>query len=450
MFRKVLVANRGEIAVRVVRACRELGIPSVAVYSSADAESTAVRMADERVHIGPGPSAKSYLHIPNVIGAALKTGADAIHPGYGFLSEDPFFAEICAGHGITFIGPPPSVMELVGNKPEARAAMADAGLPLLDGTVEAVATLDDARLQAGAIGYPVILKATAGGGGRGMTVVDRPQQLEHAYRSTRASAQAVFKNSAVYLERYLRSPSHVEVQILRDAYGNAIHLGERDCSIQRRHQKLIEEAPSPRIDARLREAMAAAALDGVSAIGYVGAGTVEFLVDGDGTFTFMEINARIQVEHPVTEMVTGVDLVQEQIRIAAGERLSLSQYDVHLTGHVIECRINAEDPDRDFVPTPGRIDTWVTPDGPWTRVDSHGYSGWTIAPHYDSLLAKLIVWGHDRTRAIDRMRRALREFAIDGPGVKTTIGFHQNVIDHPAFRAGDFTTDFVERHLGEP
>jgi acetyl-CoA carboxylase biotin carboxylase subunit len=441
---KVLIANRGEIALRVARACRELGIPSVAVFSTADADSAVVRFADEAVCIGPPPPAKSYLHIPNVIGAAKKTGADAIHPGYGFLSEDPYFAEICAGNDITFIGPKPEVMERVGDKAVARDLMQKAGLPLLAGTIEPVQTAEEAREIAATIGYPVIIKAVAGGGGRGMNVVYREDDLVRLYQTTRATAQAVFKDSAVYIERYLEAPRHTEVQILCDEHGAGVYLFERDCSVQRRHQKLIEEAPSIHLSDEARRDIGERAVRGALAVGYSGAGTMEFLLDDDGNLSFMEMNARIQVEHPVSEMITSSDLIQEQIRVAAGEPLSVSQDELELRGHSIECRINAEDPGRDFAPAAGRLDVYLPPGGPGTRVDSHCYPGWTITPFYDSLIAKLIVWAPDRPSAIERMRRALSEFQVEGRGVKTTIPFHQAVFADERFRAGDVNTDFLE------
>jgi acetyl-CoA carboxylase biotin carboxylase subunit len=447
VFQKVLIANRGEIALRVARACRELGIKSVAVYSTADAESAAVRFADESVHVGPPPSGKSYLHIPNLIGAALKTGADAIHPGYGFLSEDPFFAEICANNGLTFIGPRPEVMEKVGDKAIARDLMQKAGLPLLPGTIEPVQTADEAAEIAGEIGYPVIIKAVAGGGGRGMNVVRRGEDLARLYTTTRATAQAIFKDSAVYIERYLEAPRHTEVQLVCDNHGNGVYFFERDCSVQRRHQKLIEEAPSIHLTDDQRRDIGERAVKGALSVGYTGAGTMEFLLDGNGNLSFMEMNARIQVEHPVSEMITSVDLIQEQIRVAAGEPLSVSQDDVVLHGHAIECRVNAEDPDRDFAPAAGRLDVYVAPGGPWTRVDSHCYPGWSITPFYDSLIAKLIVWAPTRPEAIDRMDRALSEFQIEGRGVKTTIPFHRRVLADERFRSGDVSTDFVEHFL---
>jgi acetyl-CoA carboxylase biotin carboxylase subunit len=433
----------------VARACRELGAASVAVYSTADAESAVVRFADEAVHVGPPPTARSYLHIPSIIGAALKTGADAIHPGYGFLSEDPYFAEICADNGITFIGPPPDVMEKVGNKATARDLMSKAGLPLLPGTIEPVTNADDAQEISDGIGYPVIIKAAAGGGGRGMTVVNRKEDLRNAYQTTRASAQAIFKDSAVYIERYLKTARHTEVQIVCDQYGAGVHLGERDCSVQRRHQKLIEEAPSIAVTPEMREEIGAAAVRGALAVGYTGAGTMEFLLDDQGNFSFMEMNARIQVEHPVSEAITGIDLIREQIQVAAGEPLTIAQDEIEFRGHAIECRINAEDPTRNFAPAPGRLDAYVPPGGPWTRVDSHCYPGWMVSPHYDSLIAKLIVWAPDRPQAIERMQRALGEFVISGPGVKTTIEFHQRVLSNPVFREGDFATDFLERHMSQ-
>ena len=447
MFEKVVIANRGEIALRVARACRELGIKSVALYSTADAESAVVRFADEAVHVGPHHPGKSYLHIPNVIGAALKTGADALHPGYGFLSEDPFFAEICANNGITFIGPKPEVMEKVGDKAIARDLMQKAGLPLLPGTIEPVGTVDEAFDIAADIGYPLIIKAVAGGGGRGMNVVRREEDLARLYQTTRATAQAVFKDSAVYIERYLDAPRHTEIQLVCDGHGNGVYFFERDCSVQRRHQKLIEEAPSIHLSDEQRRDIGERAVRGALSVGYTGAGTMEFLLDYDGNLSFMEMNARIQVEHPVSEMITSVDLIQEQIRVAAGEPLSVSQDDVVLSGHAMEFRVNAEDPDRDFAPAAGRLDVYVPPGGPWTRVDSHCYPGWTIAPFYDSLIAKLIVWAPTRPEAIERMDRALSEFQIEGRGVKTTIPFHRRVLADERFRSGDVSTEFVEAFM---
>jgi acetyl-CoA carboxylase, biotin carboxylase subunit len=449
VFEKVLIANRGEIALRVARACRELGVKSVAIYSTADAESAVVRFADEAVCVGPPAVGKSYLHIPNIIGAAQKTGADAIHPGYGFLSEDPFFAEICSDNDITFIGPKPDVMERVGDKAIARDLMQKAGLPLLPGTIEPVPTEDEAQEIADDIGYPVIIKAVAGGGGRGMNVVYKSEDLVRLYKTTRATAQAIFKDSAVYIERYLEAPRHTEVQLVCDGHGSGVYFFERDCSVQRRHQKLIEEAPSIHLSDEARRDIGERAVNGALSVGYTGAGTMEFLLDHDGNLSFMEMNARIQVEHPVSEMITSSDLIQEQIRVAAGEELSVTQDTVHLRGHSIECRINAEDPDKDFAPTAGRLDVYEPPGGPGTRVDSHCYPGWTITPFYDSLIAKLIVWAPDRAMAIERMDRALSEFRIEGRGVKTTIPFHRRVFENEQFRSGDVTTDFIEEFMSE-
>lgn len=448
MFEKVLVANRGEIALRVIRACRDMGIKTVAVYSSADANSLPVRLADEAVHIGPASPRQSYLHIPNVIGAALKTQSDAIHPGYGFLSEDPYFAEICADNGIAFIGPPSSVMETLGDKSMTRKVMAEAGLPLLPGTVTPIASAEEAHAVAAEIGYPIVLKASAGGGGRGITAVRHRDDLSNAFGVTRATAQTLFNDSSVYMEKYLESARHIEVQVIADSFGSAVHLGERDCTVQRRHQKLVEESPSPAVGAGLRDRICQAALRGAEAVEYQGAGTVEFLLDDQGGFWFMEMNARIQVEHPVTEMVTAVDIVAEQLRVAAGHPLSFKQEDVMLRGHALECRINAESPDRGFAPTPGRLQAYTPPGGPWVRVDTHFTAGESVPPYYDSLIAKLIVWGEDRQAALDRMRRALDEFHIEGPGMRTTIDFHRRVLSHPDFQDGCITTDFVANHLG--
>jgi acetyl-CoA carboxylase, biotin carboxylase subunit len=449
VFDKVLIANRGEIALRVARACRELGVRSVAVYSTADADSAVVRFADEAVCIGPPATGRSYLHIPSIIGAALKTGAQAIHPGYGFLSEDPYFAEICAGEDITFIGPRPDVMEKVGDKATARELMSKAGLPLLPGTVDPVMTVDEAREIADSIGYPVIVKAVAGGGGRGMSVIWSRDELPRLYNTTRATAQAVFKDSNVYIERYLTATRNTEIQIVCDQHGNGVYYGERDCSVQRRHQKLIEEAPSIHLTPEKRADIGEKAVKAALSIGYTGAGTMEFLLDSEGNLAFMEMNARIQVEHPVSEMIASADLIQEQLRVAAGEPLSARQDEIDFRGHAIECRVNAEDPDMNFAPTAGRLDTYVPPGGAWTRVDSHCYPGWTVSPFYDSLIAKLIVWAPDRQGAIERMQRALGEFQIAGRGVKTTIPFHQRILAHPRFRSGDVSTDFVEQFMAE-
>jgi acetyl-CoA carboxylase biotin carboxylase subunit len=447
---KVLIANRGEIALRVARACRELGVKSVAVYSTADKDSAVVKFADEAVHIGPPAVGKSYLHIPNIIGAAQKTGADAIHPGYGFLSEDPFFAEICSDNDITFIGPKPDVMESVGDKSIARTKMQAAGLPLLPGTVDPVQTAAEAQEIGDSIGYPVIIKAVAGGGGRGMNVVHQSEDMERLYTTTRSTAQAIFKDSAVYIERYLAVSRHTEVQIVCDNHGNGVYFFERDCSVQRRHQKLIEEAPSIHLSPEAKKDIGERAVAGALSVGYTGAGTMEFLLAPDGELAFMEMNARIQVEHPVSEAITGVDLIQEQIKVASNEKLSVTQDDVKVSGHAMECRINAEDPSRDFAPAAGTLETYVAPGGPWTRVDSHCFPGWTIAPFYDSLIAKLIVWAPTRDEAIERMQRSLAEFQIEGRGVKTTIPFHQQVLANEVFRGGDVYTNFLEDFSYEP
>ncbi len=442
MFSKVLIANRGEIAVRIIRACRELGIRTVAVYSQADVDALHVRLADEAVCIGPPPAAQSYLKVARIISAAEVMGADAIHPGYGFLAESPQFAEVCEGCGFRFIGPPASSIQMMGDKAAARRMAASHGVPVLPGSQEAVRDLAEARRIAREIGYPVIIKASAGGGGKGMRVVAEPDALEASMATAAAEGAAAFGDAAVYLERYLPDPRHVEIQLLMDTHGQGIYLGERDCSIQRRHQKLLEEAPSPALTDSLRQAMGQAALSVAHAAGYQNAGTVEFLVDERGEFFFMEMNTRIQVEHPVTEMVTGLDLVKAQVRVAAGEPLPLAQSDVRLIGHSLECRINAEDPDR-FLPSPGRLTNFRPPGGPGVRVDTHGYVGYVIPPYYDSLLAKLIVHGNDRPEAIARMQRALDEMEIQG--VQTTIAFHQKVLRHPDFLAGRTSTRFLDR-----
>ncbi|PSL52680.1 acetyl-CoA carboxylase biotin carboxylase subunit [Saccharothrix carnea] len=449
MFTKVLIANRGEIAVRVARTCREMGIGVVAVYSTEDRDSAVVRLADESVHIGPGPARRSYLNIPAVVEAALRTGADAVHPGYGFLSEDPDFAEVCVDNGLVFVGPPADVIANLGDKAAARVLMAEAGVPVLPGSTGPLRTAEEALGVADAIGYPVIVKAVAGGGGRGMRVVPDRGSFTRAYTETKAQAQMLFGDGRVYVERYLPDARHIEVQVLADRYGNVVHLGERDCSVQRRHQKLLEESPASRLDAGLVEKMGAAAVRGARWAGYVGAGTIEFLVGPDGGFHFMEANCRIQVEHPVTEAVTGVDLVAEQFRIAAGEPLSLRQRDVVARGAAIECRVNVEDPERGFVPTPGVLDEFVPSGGPFVRVDTHGYAGYRVPAAYDSLLAKLVVWAPDRAQAVDRMDRALAEFRVAGRGVRTTLEFLRHLTRHPEFRAGGYDTTFVERVLAE-
>jgi acetyl-CoA carboxylase biotin carboxylase subunit len=442
VFKKLLIANRGEIALRVIRAARELGIETVAVYSEADRESLHVRFADDDVCLGPPPSRESYLNIPRIIAAAEITGADAIHPGYGFLAENAEFAEICAKSKITFIGPTPTQIRLMGDKATARRTMMDTGVPVVPGTPGPVDDVEEALAFAREAGFPVIIKAAAGGGGKGMRVARDEAEFTKAFSTARSEALAAFNNADVYVEKYLDRPRHIEFQILGDQHGNVIHLGERDCSIQRRHQKLIEEAPSPAMTPALREKMGEAAVRGAKAINYVGAGTIEMLLDHDGSFFFMEMNTRIQVEHPVTEMLTGVDLVKEQIRVAAGEPLSVLETPP-LNGHVIECRINAEDPSRNFQPSPGRIDVFHPPGGNGVRVDTHAYAGYTVPPYYDSMIAKLIVHGRDRAEALAKMRLALDTFIVQG--VHTTIPFLRRVMDDPNFVKGDFHTKFLER-----
>jgi acetyl-CoA carboxylase biotin carboxylase subunit len=442
MFKKVLIANRGEIALRVIRACRELGIQTVAVYSEADRESLHVRFADDDVCIGPAPSRDSYLRIPRLIAAAEITGADAIHPGYGFLAENAEFAETCAASNVTFIGPTAEQIRIMGNKASAREAMMKVNVPIVPGTPGPVEDADDALGFAKSIGFPVIIKASAGGGGKGMRVARDPDDFARSFQLARSEALSAFGNGDVYVEKYLERPRHIEFQIMGDKYGNVIHLGERDCSVQRRHQKLIEEAPSPAVTPELRATMGDAAVAGARAINYTGAGTIEMLLDADGSFYFMEMNTRIQVEHPVTEMLTGVDLVKEQIRVAAGEKLSVATLPP-LRGHVIECRVNAEDPGRNFQPSPGRITTFHPPGGPGVRLDSHVYAGYTVPPYYDSLLAKLIVQGRDRAEAVSRMRVALEAFVVEG--VTTTIPFLARVMQNDRFARGDVDTKFLER-----
>jgi len=450
VFKKVLIANRGEIALRVIRACRELGIATVAVYSEADRESLHVRFADDDVCIGPPPSRDSYLKIPQIIAAAEITGADAIHPGYGFLSERAEFAEIVTASNITFIGPTPDQIRSMGDKAQAKKLAQEAGVPTVPGSPGPVADADEGLAIANQIGFPVIIKAAAGGGGKGMRVATDPDDFARHFQLAKSEALAAFANDAVYIEKYLARPRHVEIQVMGDKYGNVQHLNERDCSVQRRHQKLIEEAPSPGLKKATREAMGQAAVQLSKNISYVGAGTVEFLLDEDGSFYFMEMNTRIQVEHPVTEMCTGVDLVKEQIRVAAGEKLSLPDNGVKMRGHAIECRVNAEDPYRNFQPSPGKITVFHPPGGPGVRVDTHIYTGYTVPPYYDSLLAKVIVHGNDRAEALARMHQALEGFIIEG--VTTTIPFLGRVIMHEKFQAGEVDTKFLEResHLMQP
>jgi acetyl-CoA carboxylase biotin carboxylase subunit len=445
MLNKVLIANRGEIAVRIVRACQELGIQTVAAYSEADRDSLAVRLADEAVCIGPAAAAKSYLNPPALISAALITGCDAIHPGYGFLSENPYFAEMCADCKIQFIGPRADTMRLMGDKSIGRQTMRSAGVPIIPGSEGELRSVEEAIELARTIGYPVLLKPTAGGGGRGMRVANDEGDLLKAYPTARAEAEAAFGKGDLILEKYLSKVRHVEIQVLADDHGHAIHLGERDCSAQRRHQKILEESPSPVVTPELRARMGADALRGINSIGYVNAGTLEFLMDPEGNYYFIEMNTRIQVEHPVTELVTGTDLVRWQLLIASGERLTLAQDDVRIAGHAVECRINAEDPERDFLPSGGEIEFYLPPGGPGVRVDSHLYAGYTPPGSYDSLLAKIITRGENRDDALNRMRRALNECIITG--IKTTIPFQLELIDDPTFRAGDISTGYVAELL---
>ncbi|MEV0161343.1 acetyl-CoA carboxylase biotin carboxylase subunit [Nonomuraea fuscirosea] len=448
MFNSVLIANRGEIALRIARTCREMGLRTIAVYSTPDRDSPVVRFADEAVHIGPAAIRHSYLNIPAIIEAGKATGAEAIHPGYGFLSEDPDFAEICEMEGLTFIGPPPGLIAQFGDKAEARKLMAEAGLPVLPGSERALESTE-ARELADAIGFPVILKACAGGGGRGLSVVHSLRDFPQAYRNARATANAAFNDGRVYLERFVENARHIEIQVLCDNHGNVLHLGERDCSVQRRHQKLVEETPAPGLAPDLAGRMAAGAMEAARRLGYRGLGTFEFLVDELGRFYFMEINCRIQVEHPVTEMVTGLDLVREQIRVAGGLPASVSQSDISLRGVAIECRLNAEDPEKGFTPTPGTLTEFVPPAGPFIRTDSHATTGYTIPAEYDSLLAKIVSWGPDRQQALNRMTRALGELRVSGPGIRTTLTFIEEVITHPAYQDGKHTTALVQKLISE-
>jgi acetyl-CoA carboxylase, biotin carboxylase subunit len=442
MFHKILIANRGEIAVRIIRACKELGIKTVAVHSDADSESLHVKLADESLCIGPALSSKSYLNMKAIISAAEVTDADAIHPGYGFLSENAEFAEICGNCGITFIGPTPEAMRLMGDKISARQTVTQYGVPILPGTKDGVATAEEAVKIASKIGYPVIIKATAGGGGRGMKIVHSPASLPNAFAAARSEAQAGFGNPEVYIEKYCERPRHVEIQIMADQHGNCIYLGERDCSIQRRHQKLIEEAPCPVLSPEQRKKMGECAVAAAKAVNYTSVGTMEFLLDAHGDFFFMEMNTRVQVEHPVTEMVTGIDIIKEQIRSAAGIPLRYTQDDIKIQGHSIECRINAEHPFK-FTPSPGKIDGYHPPGGLGVRVDSFVYDQYTVLPHYDSMIAKLIVHADTREEAIRRMARALDEYIIGG--IKTSIAFHQKVMNSKEFVEGDVDTGFIDR-----
>jgi acetyl-CoA carboxylase biotin carboxylase subunit len=442
MFKKLLIANRGEIALRIIRACKELGIATVAVFSEADENSLHVRFADEAVCIGPPESAKSYLNIPRIISAAEITNADAIHPGYGFLAENPEFADVCESCGIRWVGPSSSVITKMGDKIVARSAMKKAGVPVIPGSDGPVLSLEELEAIADEIGYPVMLKAAAGGGGKGMRLVSEKAGLENGLRTAQAEAMAAFGDQRLYVEKYLKSPRHIEFQILADREGNTLHFGERECSIQRRNQKLVEEAPSVAVDEKRRREMGRIVVDGAKSVGYDSAGTMEFLMQPDSTIFFMETNARIQVEHPVTEMVTGMDLIKQQIKIAAGEKLLAKQDDIKLVGHAIECRINAEDPDKAFAPSPGRITAFHVPGGPGIRIDTHCYSGYEMSPYYDSMLAKLIAFGSTREEAIARIRRALSEFIIEG--IKTTIPLHQRIIESEDFIEGNIHTSFVD------
>jgi len=444
-LRKILIANRGEIALRVIRTCNELGIESVAVHSTADRDSLHVKLASEAVCVGEAPSTKSYLNIPNIISAAITRNVDAIHPGYGFLSENSRFAEICQDHQLIFIGPRPETIRQMGDKAQARETMHRIQVPTIPGSDGLIESEQAALQTASQMGYPLIIKATAGGGGRGMRIVQNEQELMTMLQTAQAEADLAFGNRGVYIEKYLAEPRHIEFQILADQHGHVIHLGERECSIQRRHQKLLEESPSPALTPVLRQKMGDAAVAVAKAIGYVGAGTIEFLLDSTGHFYFMEMNTRIQVEHPVTEMVTGLDLIREQLRIAAGEPLSLTQEQVQFRGHAIECRINAEDAEHDFRPTPGTVSGFLAPGGPGVRMDSHLYPGYVIPPYYDSLIGKLIVWGENRTEAMRRMRRALQECAITG--IPTTIPFQLRILDNAWFQRGEIYTNFVQRRI---
>eukprot|EP00210_Caulerpa_lentillifera_P004160 g3966.t1 len=445
-FEKVLIANRGEIAVRVIRACKELGIKTVAVYSVADSNSLHVKLADEAVCIGDSPSSESYLCVPSILTAGLSRGAQAIHPGYGFLSENANFVDMCNEHGLIFIGPTPKQIQTMGDKATARETMKTAGVPTVPGSDGLIKSESEAKKVANFIGYPLMVKATAGGGGRGMRLVQDESHLIPLLRQAQQEAQAAFGNGDVYIERYVQNPHHIEFQILADQHGNAVHLFERDCSIQRRNQKLLEEAPSPVLTPEVRKQMGEAAVNAAKSIGYVGVGTIEFLWEKKG-FYFMEMNTRIQVEHPVTEMITGVDLIQEQIRVASGEKLSFTQKDLRLKGHSIECRINAEDAFKNFRPSPGRVKEYLPPGGPCVRMDSHLYPGYLVPSFYDSLLGKLIVWAETRDQAIIRMKRALQECVIEG--VTTTIPYHKLILDTKAFQKGDTDTGFIAKNEHE-
>ena len=442
MYKKILIANRGEIALRIIRACHELGIKTVAVYSTADEFSLHVKFADEAVCIGPPPSSESYLNIPRIIAASEITGPDAIHPGYGFLAESSNFSRICEENEFAFLGPSPEIIDAMGNKAQAKQTMKSAGVPVVPGGEGILSGPEEAKEKANKMGYPVMLKASAGGGGRGMRLVNDEAEVENAYKSANREAVTAFGNGDIYIEKFIENPRHIEVQILADAHGNAIHLGERECSIQRRHQKLVEESPSPVVDEKTRKKIGDTAIKGAKAVNYLGVGTVEFLMDKDRNFYFMEMNTRIQVEHPVTEMVTGADLIKQQIRMHAGEKYPEYLQNFKLRGHSIECRLNAEDPSNDFMPFPSEITSFHMPGGKGVRVDTHAYAGYKIPSHYDSMIGKLIVHAKDRERAINRMQRALEETIIEGP--KTTIPYHRAIMDDEQFKAGNFDTSFLE------
>ncbi|MBP2029045.1 acetyl-CoA carboxylase biotin carboxylase subunit [Acetoanaerobium pronyense] len=446
MFNKVLIANRGEIAVRIIRTLRDMGIVSVAVYSEEDKSSLHVQLADEAICIGPAKSKDSYLNIVNILSAATISGVDAIHPGFGFLSENPRFAKMCEECKIKFIGPSHSVIDMMGDKSKAKELMSQNKIPIIPGSDGAVKDVIEAKKIADEIGYPVLLKAASGGGGKGMRIANSSDEIKKAFEGAAMEAKSSFGDDRLYLEKVILNPKHIEFQILADEYGNVIHLGERDCSIQRRNQKIIEEAPSPVIDKSLRDEMGKTAVRAAKAVGYKNAGTIEFLLDKDGSYYFMEMNTRVQVEHPITEMVTGIDIIKEQIKIAAGERLSHEQKDIRISGHSIECRVNAEDPYRNFAPTPGNIIGLHIPSGIGVRVDSFIYQGCKVSPHYDSMVAKLIVHGRDRAEAMSRMKRALGEFIIDG--IKTNIDYHFNIMDIENYKSGDYDTGFINTYMG--
>ena len=446
MIKKVLIANRGEIAVRIIRACREMGIETVAVYSEADREALHTQLADESVCIGPAPSSQSYLSMENIISATIVSGADAVHPGFGFLSENSRFAELCEQCHITFIGPPSHVIASLGNKQAAKNTMAAAGVPVIPGSEKAIYTAEAGFEEAEKIGYPVIIKAALGGGGKGMRTADSPEDFAESFCTAQKEAQMAFGDNTMYVEHFVRKPRHIEFQILADQKGNVIHLGERDCSVQRNHQKMIEESPCEIISDKLRKKMGEAAVKAAKACGYANAGTIEFLLDSDGSFYFMEMNTRIQVEHPVTEWVTGVDLVKEQIRIASGQPLSYRQKDIHITGHAIECRINAENPEKGFRPSPGTITDMYFPGGKGIRIDSAVYSGYTVQPYYDSMIAKLIVWAKNRDEAIRKMQSALGEIIIEG--IDTNVDYQYEILNHPDFLTGNTDVEFIERMEG--